>query len=496
VSKLLLGDCFEQLKTLPENSVGSVVTDPPYELGFMGKSWDASGIAYSKEMWEQVLRVIKPGGYLLSFGGTRTYHRMACAIEDAGFEIRDQLQWLYGSGFPKSYNISKGIDKRGGASIGWFGSWLKDWRIKNNINQKEISKLFPSKTGGLTGCVANWELGLNLPTAEQFSLIVKTFNLPFENIEEAEREVVGKSKAGFLEKNNVFELNNEGYGNYDLTKSKTNEGKIFEGWGSALKPANEPICLARKPLSEKSIVENCLRWGVGGLNIDESRIGNESISVHNAPKGTFAGGELDRGSDTNSYRNHIGRFPSNVLLDEESAKMLDEQSGISKSKRSLMKGGKENTVAYRDYGKIETEREHTDFGGASRFFYVAKASKRERNEGLEGFSKKVVTLMSKESRTGKDCVTPSQGMERFQTEPKANHHPTVKPVKLMEYLVRLITPVGGVVLDPFMGSGTTGVACRNLGFNFVGIEKEAEYFEIAKARIGNQQTLLKEEGGV
>lgn len=451
---LLLGDCVEQMKLLPENSVDSVVTDPPYELGFMGKHWDNSGIAYNKEMWKEVLRVTKPGGQLLSFGGTRTYHRMAVAIEDAGFEIRDQLQWLYGSGFPKSFNISKGIDKRGGKSVGWFGSWLKEWRIKNNINQKEISKLFPSKTGGLTGCVANWELGLNLPTAEQFSLIVKTFNLPFESIEEAEREVVGKDRNW----GNKGTVPLTGYKEFDVTVSATDEAKVFEGWGSGLKPMNEPIVLARKPLSEKTIVENCLKWGVGGLNIDASRIGNDVHKVNINDFSNQHGNKFGNGESIAKLgeREVQGRFPGNVLLDEEAVQMLDEQSGITKGD-SRKEKSTYNKGIWGNAKPVMSNALYNDVGGASRFFYVAKASKSERNEGL--------------------------------SEDKRNFHCTVKPIKLMEYLVRLVTPKNGIVLDPFMGSGSTGVACRNLGFGFVGIEKEKEYFDIAKARINSQATL-------
>lgn len=410
---LLLGDCIGQMKTLPDNSVDAVVCDPPYELGFMGKSWDASGIAYSVEMWKEVLRVTKPGGHLLAFGGTRTYHRMACAIEDAGFEIRDQLQWLYGSGFPKSYNIGKGVDK-----------------LQGNKREEFVDYDFLKRN----------------PDS-------------------------GQCEKGIINKGHF-----DGY----FASIRSKGCSVWEGWGSGLKPMNEPICLARKPLSEKNLVENVLKWGVGGLNIDASRIGNENISTHNAPKGTFAGGEPNRGSDINSYKNHVGRFPGNVLLDEESAKMLDEQSGISKGgKRNNFVIRKENSTSFGGKaGQVFTRKEHDDVGGASRFFYVAKASKSERNFGLDGFVEKNV---SHDGRN-KFIENPYQRHENIQS----NHHPTVKPVKLMEYLVRLVTPKGGIVLDPFMGSGTTGIACRNLGFGFIGIEKEKEYFDIAKARIGNQ----------
>ena len=232
INKVICGDNMEIMPTIPGNSIDTIITDPPYGLSFMGKEWDTfksefidaamtkdkrlhKGIASQRrsntagsydhsrnaefQQWctvwaKKVLRVAKPGAIMLIFGGTRTFHRLTCAIEDVGWLIRDCMMYLYGSGFPKSLDISKAIDKHGGKSVGWFGKWLRRWREENNISQKEISKLFPSKTGGLTGCAANWELGLNMPTCEQFSLICKTFNLPFESIEEAEREVIGKQK--------------------------------------------------------------------------------------------------------------------------------------------------------------------------------------------------------------------------------------------------------------------------------------------------------------
>ena len=416
---LLLGDCVEQLKLLDENSVDSVVCDPPCELGFMGKHWDASGIAYSVDLWKEVERVLKPGGHLLAFGGTRTYHRMACAIEDAGFEIRDQLQWLYGSGFPKSYNIGKGVDKKLGN--------------EREIICKTNSPKFPSGD-----CISG-------------------------RLKDVERIMYENSK-----------------GNSE-----------WEGWGSALKPANEPICLARKHLSEKNLVENVLKWGVGGLNIDASRINTngEKVDIHHTKGASmFFQGNY---KNVNRFNSIQGRFPANVLLDETASKMLDEQAP-NKGAFAPVKSGQKGFggVIYGKYNSAGDDGKtfYSDgLGGASRFFYVAKASKRERNEGCESLELK---------STGHGNLQNSKGMERFDTY-NNNNHPTVKPVKLMEYLVRLVTPKGGVVLDPFMGSGTTGIACRNLGFDFIGIEKEKDYYEIAKVRIGNQQTLkeLKEEGG-
>ena len=381
---LYQGDCIETMRTLPDNSVDSIVTDPPYELGFMNKSWDSTGIANNVEMWKECLRVLKPGGHLLSFGGTRTYHRMACAIEDAGFEVRDQMQWLYGSGFPKSMDVSKAIDKKLGA----------------------------------------------------------------------EREVIGTCKrsgkgSGIL---GAFEGNNK------ITFSGSDAAKEWEGWGTCLKPAHEPICLARKPISEKTIAENVLKWGTGGLNIDACRIPTiETITNHSrSAEAAISKGKYGDSAAQDTHQTpgqEGGRFPANIILDEEAGAILDVQSGAV-SYGSKAGGYTYSESEYEVQGfikkcKPKSPSNYGDGGGASRFFYCPKTSKSERNAGLDS----------------------------------QNHHPTVKPVKLMEYLIKLITPPGGVVLDPFMGSGSTGIAARHLGFRFIGIEMEKEYCEIAEKRI-------------
>jgi site-specific DNA-methyltransferase (adenine-specific) len=257
------------MSEMADNSIDAVVTDPPYELGFMGKSWDASGIAYNTEVWRQCLRILKPGGHLLAFGGSRTYHRLACAIEDAGFDIRDQIMWVYGSGFPKSMNIGKAIDKASGAT----------------------------------------------------------------------RNVVGVGKSG--KNRNV--LNAANYpdtfgGDYEITEAATQEAKQWEGWGTALKPAHEPICMARKPLSEKSVAENVLKWGTGGINIDASRIETngenfDDVKARPIHKLTNGGKSYNNAATDKALENlkTLGRFPANIILDEEAGVILDEQSGISKS---------------------------------------------------------------------------------------------------------------------------------------------------------------------
>ena len=367
------------------DSIDAVVTDPPYGLSFMNKHWDYD--VPSVELWREVFRVLKPGGHVLSFGGTRTYHRMVVNIEDAGFEIRDQIQWIYGSGFPKSHDVSKGIDKAAGVEGEIIGV---------NPSSRPNSKM----KGG------------------------KGFDGGLEVIESA--------------------------GVQHLRAPATDLAKQWQGWGTALKPANEPIVLARKPLVG-TVAANVEQYGTGALNIDASRIAttdqiastlNQNIRGH-----MIGSGDSGKNRDTTYHQDERGRWPANVLFDEEAAAVLDAQSGVSKSTGGTGVIKQKQGVAEMNTSKRGANPVFNfgDTGGASRFFYVAKASKRERGEG--------------------------------------NVHPTVKPVKLMEYLVRLVTPPNGTVLDPFMGSGTTGVAARNLGFGFVGIEQSKEYFEIANRRI-------------
>ena len=413
---ILVGDCRARLRELDTESVDSIVTDPPYELGFMGKSWDASGIAYDLDVWRECLRVLKPGGHLLAFSGSRTYHRMTVAIEDAGFEIRDQIMWLYAVGFPKSHDVSKAIDKHGGQPIAWFGPWFRKWREERGINQKQVASLFLSKTGNLTGCVANWELGFNMPTPEQFNLIRDTFGLPFASVEEAEREVVGQKTAGIA---NPDDRNRHTVGGsasvvVDITAPATPEAKQWQGWGTALKPALEPITVARKPLIG-TVAENVLQYGTGAINVDGGRVGE--------------------------------RWPANFIHD----------------------GSEEATDLLKD---------------SARFFYCAKASKADRDAGCEAFQAAL-------PRFGDDGGT-YRGLSDSK-HPVRNHHPTVKPTDLMRYLCRLVTPPNGIVLDPFNGSGSTGCAAVLEGFQYIGIEREAEYIAISEKRIQARSKQVQEQ---
>lgn len=335
-----MGDCRDLLKELPECSVDSIVTDPPYELGFMGKSWDATGIAYDVNLWRECLRVLKPGGHILAFSGSRTYHRMAVAIEDAGFEIRDQIMWVYGSGFPKSLNVGK-----------------------------------------QEGC------------------------------------------------------------------------EVWDGWGTALKPAHEPIVLARKPLIG-TVAQNVLTHGVGGLNIEASRIPSDDgfEKAWDRPIRTNIGAEgnayisngIQHEVDISANR-PSGRWPANFIHDgsDEVLELFPKEKDSS----------------------------------AARFFYCAKASKTDRNEGLDHFTPQ------READRPHDNLPGGDNLRNRTNTPRLNHHPTVKPTTLMRYLCRLITPPNGIILDPFTGSGSTGKAAMLEGFDFIGIEQSEEYMKIAEARI-------------
>ena len=433
--------------------------------------------------------------------------------------------WIYGSGFPKSHNIGKAVDKIGGSSIGWFGEWLKEWREENNIAQSQVAKLFLSKTGGLTGCVSNWELGKNIPTLEEYNKIVEEFDLPFKSLEELEREVIGKKNSACFGKEERHTIGSSTSVEVEITKGNSD----WEGWGTALKPAHEPIVMARKPF-KGNVANNVLEWGTGAINIDGCRIGTEKVSAHHAPKGTFAGGDYDRGSDTNYYETE-GRFPANIIFectcdnpkvvadkydirayndykntfksyeennsvtgeyqikDVETTKVihtdpncpcyiLDQQSGNKKStKRGAHNNKKtEYTNTYTPPNAMYSDdNTYGDEGGASRFFYCPKANKSDRDEGLTTQAKSI-----KGRDDGQDKMAVAY---KARPTERQNIHPTVKPTDLMGYLIRLVTPKGGIVLDPFMGSGSTGKAAVLEGMDFIGIEREEEYYEIAKQRI-------------
>jgi DNA modification methylase len=375
------GDCLEVLRTLPAASVDAVVTDPPYGLSFMGKRWDYDVPAV--EVWQECLRVLKPGGHLLAFAGTRTQHRMAVRIEDAGFEIRDMIAWVYGSGFPKSLDVSKAIDKAAGA----------------------------------------------------------------------EREVVGVSSVTGARQSRTMDDGNKGtrrtYQNDEpvvnyITAPATEAARQWSGWGTALKPAMEPITVARKPLAG-TVAANVLEHGTGALNVDGCRVGTDG-GTSRSEQAPYSESGWRTGHKVESL--NAGRWPANLIQD----------------------GSDEVTELLSD---------------SARFFYCAKASKRDRDEGLEGFEARFSPTMGN-GIGGKEH-------DPETATPKRNHHPTVKPTDLMRYLCRLVTPPEGIVLDPFTGSGSTGKAAIMERLNFIGIEREAEYCEIARARISKAERDVSKE---
>ena len=375
--KLYQGNMLDMLDVIEPNSIDAIVTDPPYELGFMGKSWDNSGIAFQKETWEKCLKVLKPGGYLIAFGGSRTHHRIMCAIEDAEFEIRDMICWIFGSGFPKSMNIGIAIDKKNGV----------------------------------------------------------------------ESTVIGQS--------DFPDICNSNYGNNDGTRIVVQQKQAqnkWEGWGTQLKPAYESITVARKPC-EGTCIDNVMKYGVGGINIDECRVPHsepvETMHRHtdkgnNTTLHTYGDSETDCIASPNAQ----GRFPANVILTYDETDFEEVCGGMP-----IDNGFKPHAV----YSNVDKYEGYGDSGSAARYFYCAKASKRDRDEGLP--------------------------------ESKHNIHPTVKNTMLMQYLIRLVTPKGGTILDPFNGSGSTGKAAmyenkdRNAGYKYIGIELTSEYLPIADARI-------------
>jgi DNA modification methylase len=620
--RIIEGDCIDVMRQMDEASIDAIVTDPPYGLEFMGKEWDRLWTEHPEgqrgridgqggmdtfgrspnyvggtraQRWHQAwaseaLRVLKPGGHLLAFGGTRTYHRLACAIEDVGFEIRDSVIWLYGSGFPKSLDVSKAIDRRRKDNPDWkrVGRWLCAQR--GRMSAKELCGVIGAH-GEVNhgGAVSNWENGFSCPTLEQWVALKDALGFGDEMDAEVwrlngrkgkpgddweKREILGEVTGAQAESTGRYggwgnDEDGDGISTYDVTAPATPEAAQWEGWGTALKPGHEPIVVARKPLSG-TVAQNVLEHGTGALNIDGCRIGSDEITAH--------GGGVNR--DGRKYGNgqgipaiepgsnpHTGRWPANVVLSHlpecervgtRKVKGTNPREGGDLSNRdTALEGGdrirtdhsgfpSETVPAYdcapscpvaeldrqsgegRARGNITPTKsgigmfhgeaaeqgiDPGDTGGASRFFanfdhqeeedfvsadlrveqlgsdwqprrrqnrfrYVAKASRGERNAGLEGFEEKGAL---DDVRMNSGGSTPQQTPN--QHRPQRNAHPTVKPIDLMRWLVRLVTPPGGTILDPFVGSGTTGIAAALEGFDFIGMERESEYVEIAKARI-------------
>jgi DNA modification methylase len=483
INKIICGDCRGVMKGIPDNSIDTIITDPPYGLSFMGKKWDYQ--VPSIEIWQECLRVLKLGGTALIFAGSRTQHRMAVNVEDAGFILKDCIMWLYGSGFPKASDISKQIDKTGGKSLKWFIDYIIEIATKRGISKKELTSLFPSKTGGMTGWLYNKASGIQSLTIEQYNKLKDFLDLPFETLEEAEREVIGKNEFGASSIYGSEIYNNRKENKIlDITIPRTPEATLWNGWKShGLKPAYEPILVAMKP-NEGSYANNALKWGVAGLNIDGGRIsyqGKNDIKKASRKNSNIL--QDKKGQWTNKKMRVFkpqGRYPANIILDEEAGQLLDEQSGnvggdTRKSKSTYDKGAWGNMPA------VESTALYNDTGGASRFFYCAKASKAERNRGCGELEEKERANINKMMGKAGNFKT---GSGNDRTEKFRNSHPTIKPLALMKYLCTLTkTPTGGIVLDPFCGSGTTLMACKGLKRDYIGVDDILEYCEIARRRI-------------
>lgn len=469
LATLYHGDCREVMAQLPDASVDAVVTDPPYELAFMGRRWDSSGIAFNAAMWAEVLRVLKPGGHILAFGGTRTWHRMAVAIEDAGFDIRDSIAWMYGSGFPKSLDVSKAIDKRGGTTANFteFRDAVKAAMKRNGVSRATLQEALGNfmlshyLTAGSQPAV---------PNLKDYRIIRDTVGLghAFDDLfaDAAERDVIGQSqhKPGIANKTEGhYTVGGTEAKRVDITAPATTAAANWQGWGTALKPAFEPVVVARKP-PIGTVAENVLEHGTGALNIDGCRIPSDdgyekawdkpvSTSSANVVLGNLVG-DGRKFVDLSANKPTGGRWPANVILDEDQAAALDQQSGDRPTSRPGQVVRRKDPTEYvsdsmgaesRPAGSVMVA--YGDTGGASRFFYVPKANRRERPTA-DGIA-----------------------------------HPTVKPLALMTYLIRLVTPPGGIVLDPFAGSGTTLEAATVEGFRSIGIELTPEYLPLIEQRL-------------
>jgi len=515
LNKIYHGNNLDILKTFDDNSIDSIVTDPPYGLGkepnalevlqswittgyheikgkgFMGKEWDS--FVPQPIFWKECLRVLKPGGHLLSFAGTRTYDWVVMGLRIAGFEIRDQIAWLYGSGFPKSLDISKAIDKRKATSDEKsleFAQYIKNKRNELDITLTEADHIICNGSTNYSWFEGR-KTGQRLPSKNDYLKIKHLLNLSDEYddiIGESEREVIGEYKT------DMGGLGGERLGKKggNITAPSTDQAKQWQGWGTALKPALEPIVMARKPL-DGTVANNVLKHGVGGINIDGCRVETDedlSVNYNSIRKSDDVMGErgykmgFRQGKDSIAHATEstkLGRFPANVIhdgSDEVVSLFPDTNSG-----GSITKTYEDNSPLYGDYNVKTPFESYGDNGSASRFFYTAKASQTERNWGLNGFDEKYTASAEFRPNHMEKAINGENGNPYGRWQPKKNIHPTVKPIDLMRYLVRLVTPKNGICLDPYMGSGTTAVACKSEKINYIGCELDEDYIKIAEARI-------------
>ena len=533
--KLYSGNMLDMLDVIDPESIDSVVTDPPYELNFMSKGWDNSGIAFQADTWKKCYEVLKPGGYLLAFGGSRTFHRIACAIEDAGFEIRDTIMYMYGSGFPKSMNIGKQLEKRyedektkQKTEHDLLRMWERNIQ-KTKSNEKEQENILFNKlqeqsmekssntTSNVWGekpCLERWSNIQKTERELQWCQICEMSKRVFINGEErwicnGTQNCNGEALREMFDKNGScpsYRPQSEQQFNRELNAIQEQWGtqacrEVIENWkkiGTALKPSFEPIIVARKPF-KGSLVDNIIENGVGGLNIDECRVGNEERTYKGCGKSNvgFIGGAFENGSKEEIEYNVSGRFPANTILTYDETDFDEVCGGFPIGKKNGYISKPNQTTNSMIYGKNAYAKEYkpyNDEGSASRYFYCAKASKKDRDAGLDEFEEK------RKAGYGYDLgfQNAGEGMFKDRQTLKKNTHPTVKPTELMQYLVRLVTPNGGTILDPFNGSGSTGKAAmyenyeKNKGYKYIGIELTEEYLPIAKARIEHITNAIEE----
>ena len=547
--KLYQGNMLDMLEVINPNSIDSIITDPPYELNFMSKGWDNAGVSFQVDTWKKCYEVLKPGGYLLAFGGSRTFHRIACAIEDAGFEIRDTIMWIYGMGFPKSQNIGKQLEKRledektkqkteHDLRLMWERDLQKtkrDEKKQDEVLQSQLQEQSLQVSGKTTSDVwreqSSMERWNNIQKTERELQRCKVCEMSKRVFIDGEERWIcngtqisdGKTLRKMLKQSgscSSYRPQSKQQQDRKLNaiqeQCRTQESReVIEYWnkfGTALKPSFEPIIVARKPF-KGSLVDNVIEYGVGGINIDECRVAFNGDKWKNQKSGNTAKAfnlnEQQREAGTGilagyeCQANENGRFPANTILTYDETDFDEVCGGFPYTKST---GGKGEASRNKTFSNVYGEYNHDfvstslggfgDSGSASRYFYCAKASKKDRDEGCDTLKDGLLRRM----RPDKDDSNPT-GLNkegRFAPVVRKNTHPTVKPTSLMQYLVRLVSPKGATILDPFMGSGSTGKAVayesleRNANYSFIGIEKEKEYCNIAEARINYVKEKINE----